>query len=68
MKFAAKIALKHDEMKAAAKIALKHDEMKAAAEQAKIEMDQCMHIQRNVMKIQKREIGTKMQSIHLKIS
>jgi hypothetical protein len=55
-------------MKFAAKIALKHDEMKAAAEQAKIEMDQCMHIQRNVMKIQKREIGTKMQSIHLKIS
>jgi hypothetical protein len=47
-------------MKFAAKIVLKHDEMKTAAEQAKLEICQCMHIQRNVMKIQKREIGTKM--------
>ncbi len=37
-------------------MALRHDEMKAAADRAKMEMDQCMQIHRDVMDIQKKDI------------
>jgi hypothetical protein len=49
--------------KFAAEMALKHDEMKAAAEQAKMEMDKHLYIHRDVMDIQKREIDMKLQAI-----
>ncbi len=49
-------------------MAFKHGEMKAAAEQAKMEMDQHMQIHRDVMDIQKQEIGMKMQAINVQMT
>jgi hypothetical protein len=49
-------------------MALKHDEMKVAADLAKMEMDQCMQIHRDVMDIQKQEIDMKMQAINAQMT